>query len=89
MDHRMANTSTAFEEPEPRYQLVDEHAVARALGKSVSWVRKDRRGKRIIPFIPLGGSIRYDLERIFAVLAGMEEGGPASPRPRASRRKAP
>jgi hypothetical protein len=44
---------------------------------SVHWVRKDRRTKRLLPFFKLGGSVRYDLERVRQSLRCMEEGGTA------------
>lgn len=61
---------------------VDEKAAAQALGMSVGWLRKDRYGKRTIPFFRLGGRVRYDLERIRATLVAREEGGAARPRAR-------
>jgi hypothetical protein len=42
---------------------------------SVHWVRKDRRGKRLLPFFMLGSSVRYDLERVRQSFRGREEGG--------------
>lgn len=61
--------------PVPTVGGVDEKAAAQALGMSVGWLRKDRYGKRTIPFFRLGGRVRYDLERIRASLAKREEGG--------------
>lgn len=57
---------------------VDDNAVAAAIDKSVSWVRKDRIGARILPFYRIGGSCRYNLDRVRQALAALEEGGPAS-----------
>lgn len=54
---------------------VDEHVVAAALGLSVHWVRKDRIGKRLVPFYRIGGAIRYNLDRVREALAAVEEGG--------------
>ena len=54
--------------------LVDETACARALAKSVGWLRKDRLTKRVVPFVRVGASIRYDMARVYATL--VEEGGP-------------
>lgn len=51
---------------------------AEAIGVSPSWLRKDRRTKRLIPYYRLGGRILYDLERVRAALLEVEEGGPAS-----------
>jgi hypothetical protein len=42
---------------------------------SVHWVRKDRRGKRLLPSYKLGDAVRYDPERVRQALRGMEEGG--------------
>jgi len=55
---------------------VDEHAVAAAIGMSVHFVRKDRRTKRLLPYFRIGGSIRYDLDRVRdALISKCEEGG--------------
>ena len=56
---------------------------------STASVRKDRRGKRILPFCRIGGRVKYNLETVRAALAAIEEGGPAAraatTRPRAPR----
>lgn len=70
---------------DPHPILVDDHAAARALGLSVSWLRHDRRGKRLIPFTRLGGAVRYDLAHVRQAVADLEEGGRA-PRARDSKR---
>lgn len=54
---------------------INEHQVAACIGMSVHWVRKDRRGKRLLPFFMLGSSVRYDLERVRQSFRGREEGG--------------
>jgi hypothetical protein len=54
---------------------VDEYAVAAAIGLSVHWVRKDRRGARVLPFYRLNGAVRYDLGRVREALIAREEGG--------------
>ncbi len=54
---------------------ITEHQVAASIGMSVHWVRKDRRGKRLLPFYKLGDSVRYDPERVRQALRGIEEGG--------------
>ena len=54
---------------------ITEHQVASCIGMSVHWVRKDRRGKRLLPFYKLGDSVRYDPERVRQALHGIEEGG--------------
>ena len=55
--------------------LVDERACAAALGMSLGWVRKDRQGQRVLPFVKLGGSVRYDLHRVRQAIAAAEVGG--------------
>jgi hypothetical protein len=55
---------------------VDERACARAISMSVAWLRKDRGGKRLLPFYRVGGRVRYDLSRVRTALAAVEEGGP-------------
>lgn len=63
--------------------VLDEKGIAEALGISVSFVRKDRGGKRILPFFRIGDLIRYDLGRVRAALLANEEGG----RQKATRRR--
>jgi hypothetical protein len=55
---------------------VTEHEVAEAIGMSVHFVRKDRYTKKRIPFYRVGGRILYNLDRVRAGLAALEEGGP-------------
>ena len=62
--------------------LVNEHACAEAIGMSVFFLRKDRRTKRCVPFVRLGTSVRYNLERVREALAAQEEGGVARGRGR-------
>jgi hypothetical protein len=64
---------------------VDETQLAKAIGMSVHFLRKDRREKRQIPFYRVGGSIRYNLDRVRHALAACEEGG-ARPRPRSPKK---
>lgn len=54
---------------------VDEHTCASAIGMSVHWLRKDRRGARLVPFYRLGDRVLYDLTRVREALAATEEGG--------------
>lgn len=56
---------------------VDEKQAAAAINMSVGFLRKDRQTKRLIPFYRIGGSIRYDLNRVREALAAVEEGGAA------------
>ena len=64
--------------------LVDDHAVAAALGISVHSVRKDRLKDARIPFVRINGTVRYHLPRVFEALAEYEVGGPKA---RPGRRK--
>lgn len=54
--------------------------IARAIGASITWVRHDRRGARLIPYYRVGGLIRYNRDRVLAALSTMEEGGAARKR---------
>lgn len=54
---------------------VDENAIAKQLNMSVHFLRKDRRGARVVPYFRIGGSIRYSVERVRAALSNLEEGG--------------
>ena len=61
---------------------VNEQQLAKAIGMSVHFLRKDRQGKRIIPFYRIGDCIRYDLTRVREALASREEGGAAKQKSR-------
>jgi hypothetical protein len=65
---------------------IDERQCAQAIGMSVHWLRKDRRTKRLIPFIRIGTAVRYNIERVREAFAEMEEGGSDVGRP--ARRRA-
>ncbi len=54
---------------------VDERAIADAIGLSVPWLRKDRAGKRLIPFFRVGRCVRYSPEAVRRALAELQEGG--------------
>lgn len=54
---------------------VGEHEVAAALGLSVHTLRKDRTAARRIPFYKIGGSVRYNLDRVRETLTALEVGG--------------
>lgn len=54
---------------------VDEITAAKMIGMSVHWLRKDRRGIRLIPFYKIGDSVRYDMNRLREALLMLEEGG--------------
>ncbi len=49
--------------------------LAEAINMSLSFVRKDRITKRIIPFFRLGDSIRYDVQTVRKALLSRMEGG--------------
>lgn len=76
---------TKSKQPQVPTIAVDEHAIAKALHVSVGWVRKDRYGRRILPFYRLGGHIRYNPDHCVAAIAAVEEGGDQAPKPRISR----
>ena len=54
---------------------VDEQTIANTIGMSLAWVRKDRRTKRLLPFIRIGRSIRYSPAAVARALAAAQEGG--------------
>ena len=66
---------------------VDERAVAAATGLSVSFLRKDRRTKRLVPFSRVGDRCLYFLPRVRDALLALEEGG-APVKARKNRKKA-
>lgn len=68
-------TTMPTTEATPQRIAIDEFAAAEALGVSVHFLRKDRRTMRRIPYYKIGSAVRYDLGRIRAALARMEEGG--------------
>ena len=55
--------------------VIGERELAVALGMSVSFLRKDRRERRLIPFFKIGDAIRYDRTRVREALIGLELGG--------------
>lgn len=62
---------------------ISEKQIADLTGLSIPWFRKDRRGKRLIPYYRVGGRILYSPERVQAALVALEEGGSL---PRAARK---
>lgn len=56
---------------------VNEFACAEGSGMSVFFLRKDRSasGKKIIPFIKIGGAVRYDMSAVHNALRAMQQGG--------------
>ena len=71
--------------PEIKTLAVGEFDLAAAIGMSVDFLRKDRSGKRIIPFFRIGKSIRYNPQRVNEALASLEEGGHKPPKSRAKK----
>lgn len=68
--------------PADRFGLTD-HEIARAIGASVDWVRKDRITRRLLPFYRVGGMVRYNPRRVLEALSNLEEGGTALPKRKA------
>jgi hypothetical protein len=50
-------------------------AIAELFGVSCSFLRHDRRGKRLIPYMRLGGGIYYDPEQVRQAMLALQEGG--------------
>ena len=61
-------------------KLLDEYAMAERLSVSVSFLQKDRRKARTIPFIQLGKAVRYDPEAVSVAMAALQQGGDATAR---------
>ena len=53
-----------------RTRLVDEHEAAFLLGLSVKTLRRWRWSGREVPFIKLGGAVRYSLDDLAAYIDG-------------------
>jgi hypothetical protein len=66
--------------------FVNEEAAAAALSVSCSFLQKDRRTKRTIPFVKIGDRVVYDIARVREVLHARMEGG-ESPRGKGAKRK--
>lgn len=70
-----------FEKSPAQKTLLNEFQLAELLTMSVSWLRKDRIDKRLIPFFKIGGRVLYDADRVRAALIlKYERGGVASKR---------
>jgi hypothetical protein len=63
----------------------NEAEIARRIGLSVSFLRKDRRTHRVIPYLRVKGRILYSLERVREAMLAREEGG----QPKRRRQSAP
>lgn len=57
---------------------VDETTISKSINVSVSWLRKDRRTKRIVPFFRVGDLVRYNPETVSAAMQARTEGGAAA-----------
>ena len=65
-------------ELKPRFlSAITDLEMAKLIGMSVGFLRKDRITKRLIPYFKIGDSIRYNPERVMQALAALEEGGPS------------
>lgn len=60
--------------------LVDESDMAKRLGLSVSYLQKDRRGSRAIPFVRLGKLVRYNPAAVLAAMTALQQGGASTHR---------
>ena len=58
----------------PAFAVADKE-IAKVIGMSLAWVRKDRATKRILPFFRIGESVRYDVATVRNVMLSRMEGG--------------
>jgi hypothetical protein len=79
----MATSSTYGDD-----ELLTEFQLAEARNLKVNSLRADRRKRRLIPFLKLGKSVRYQLKRVDPALATYEVGGPDAVRNARSKRAA-
>lgn len=63
---------------------VTESELSELMSLSTTFLQRDRRGKRLLPFYKLGGAVRYDLGRVRQALLSMELGGGLQKKTRAS-----
>lgn len=63
---------------------VDDIELAKMLGMSVDFLRKDRVTKQLLPYYKIGKAVRYDVTRVRQALVLMEEGGGLRKKTRAS-----
>jgi len=79
---RIYGGPAAAERPERiKPLLLSETELAPLIGMSLSFLRRDRRTARLIPFIKLGDRVLYDMDRVKEALRTLEVGG-AKPQPR-------
>lgn len=68
-------------------EFVDDVGLNKLFPLSVSFLRKDRRTRKRIPFLRVGTKILYSPERVRQALLALEEGG-ATARPARGKRAA-
>jgi hypothetical protein len=62
-------------------RLVDEHAASAILGLGVTTLRRWRWARREVPFVKLGGAVRYDVADLQAYIDGHRQGSTTNPIP--------
>ncbi len=55
-------------------KLVSDKDLAPQLGISVSWLQKDRLARRLVPYIKIGDTYRYDVDEVLAALRSRRVG---------------
>lgn len=55
-----------------RKRFLSEAELSLYLGRSERWIREARR-KRLLPFVKLGGCVRFETSKIDAVLEALEK----------------
>lgn len=55
--------------------LVNEFMAASKLGVGVDFLRHDRIGKQLVPFVKIGRSVRYDESALNRFVAANSRGG--------------
>lgn len=67
----MANHHT---QPSQRLTL-NEFEAADMIGMSVSFLRKDRLGAKLLPYFRIGNAVRYSPDTLRQALAALRQGG--------------
>jgi hypothetical protein len=60
-----------------------DHEIAPAIGLSVSFLRKDRRSRQLIPYHRVGDACLYRLDEVLAAIESMRVGGKQQKRAKA------
>lgn len=55
--------------------LIKERFAAERLGMGVDFLRHDRIGRQIVPFVKIGSAIRYDTNALDQFIASNTRGG--------------